>query len=237
MVPEWPIAPGWRTGHFVRQREAGVVPKRSVAPGRRSCRHKGKWAGRMVSKRRTHPMKSRDLIKLLSAETGIPDYSDPARVVWRNSKGQIHRDFGPATDEAGTRRWYRNGIMHREDGPAYTGDDGEQAWYLNGEIHREDGPAVVRPDGKQEWWKNGKRHREDGPAIVHADGRQHWFRNGKLHREDGPAAIHRDGTREWYRNDKLHRKDGPAVIRDDGSEEWWINGRYAMPSRWKEATR
>jgi hypothetical protein len=29
-------------------------------------------------------------------------------------------------------------------------------WYLNGDLHREDGPAVIYPDGTQRWYLNDK---------------------------------------------------------------------------------
>ena len=35
-------------------------------------------------------------------------------------------------------------------------DYGTKKWYLNGKLHREDGPAVERSNGTKEWWLNGK---------------------------------------------------------------------------------
>lgn len=103
-------------------------------------------------------MRSRDLIKLLSAETGIPDRSDPRITIWCNAQGKLHRNFGPAIETVeGTQYWYQNGLVHREDGPALVRADGTQVWYRNGRRHREDGPAVVWPEGTKEWWVNGKR--------------------------------------------------------------------------------
>jgi hypothetical protein len=54
---------------------------------------------------------------------------------WLNSKGQIHRD----------------------DGPAIIGAHGYQAWMQNGEWHREDGPARTWPDGTKEWYIHDKQ--------------------------------------------------------------------------------
>jgi hypothetical protein len=79
----------------------------------------------------------------------------------------------------GTKVWFLNGYLHREDGPATIGPDGSQAWFLNGKYHREDGPAIIYPDGTQKWWLNGLYHREDGPAIIYSDGYQEWWLNGK----------------------------------------------------------
>lgn len=79
---------------------------------------------------------------------------------------------------------------------------GSKFWYLNDELHREDGPAVERADGYKSWWLNDKLHREDGPAIEWVDGYKSWWLNGKRHREDGPAIEYANGDKEWYLNDK-----------------------------------
>ena len=39
--------------------------------------------------------------------------------------------------------------------------------YKNGRVHREDGPAKIWPDGTMEWWFNGEIHNEDGPSAIH----------------------------------------------------------------------
>ena len=33
--------------------------------------------------------------------------------------------------------------------------DGTKHWYLNGKLHREDGPAIEYADGSKAWWLNG----------------------------------------------------------------------------------
>jgi hypothetical protein len=53
----------------------------------------------------------------------------------------------------------RNGLFHRDDGPALVHPDGAQYWCQNGLFHRDDGPAVVHPDGRQEWWRAGRRRK------------------------------------------------------------------------------
>jgi len=52
--------------------------------------------------------------------------------------------------------WYKNGKLHREDGPAVNGPFLEK-WYNNGKLHREDGPAVVRI-WSNEYWLFGKKY-------------------------------------------------------------------------------
>ena len=54
----------------------------------------------------------------------------------------------------GTKRWYLNDKLHREDGPAVEYADGDKYWYLKGELHRENGPAVEFADGSKWWYLN-----------------------------------------------------------------------------------
>jgi len=37
-------------------------------------------------------------------------------------------------DNEGTKRWYLNGKLHREDGPAVEYANGGKFWYLNGKL-------------------------------------------------------------------------------------------------------
>ena len=57
--------------------------------------------------------------------------------------------------------------------------DGSKEWYIDGKLHREDGPAVERANGSKYWYIDGKKHREDGPAIEYADGSKEWYIDGK----------------------------------------------------------
>lgn len=132
------------------------------------------------------------------------------------------------------RRWYRNGVLHRDGAPAIVGHNGAHAyeeWYQNGLRHREDGPAV-RNGMFEKWYRHGKLHREDGPAKFRGDiyagvyVYTKWFRDGKLHRDDGPAveSLGR-GYRRWYRHGKLHREDGPAIEELPFVREYWVDGK------------
>ena len=77
--------------------------------------------------------------------------------------------------------------------------DGATKWYKNGKLHREEGPAIEWADGPKEWYKNGQRHREDGPAIEYCNGKE-WWVNGQYHREDGPAVEYINGHKEYWIN-------------------------------------
>lgn len=53
------------------------------------------------------------------------------------------------------RSYWRDGLRHREDGPAIEYSKGSKEWYKDGLRHREDGPAVIWSFGIQQWWVNG----------------------------------------------------------------------------------
>ena len=80
-------------------------------------------------------------------------------------------------DDYGTKRWYLDDKLHREDGPAVEYTDG-RTWYLNGKLHRVDGPAMEYYNGSKYWFLNDKFHRTDGPAIDLTSGTKYWFLNG-----------------------------------------------------------
>lgn len=61
---------------------------------------------------------------------------------------------------------------------------GGVSYYKNDLLHREDGPASNWPNGDREWWFNGKLHRIDGPAIENANGSKEWFLNGIEYTEE-----------------------------------------------------
>lgn len=57
------------------------------------------------------------------------------------------------------------------------GLDGYTRWYKDGVPHREDGPALYGKNGYEVWMKDGRVHREDGPAIISKRG-NHWYLDG-----------------------------------------------------------
>ncbi|MDA8165674.1 MAG: hypothetical protein M0017_11655 [Desulfobacteraceae bacterium] len=90
-------------------------------------------------------------------------------------------------------------------------------WRRNGVLHREDGPAYERADGTRRYYRHGVLHREDGPAVVHPDGTCLWFRHGILCREDGPPVELGAVTREWYWGGTFYREKD--LIEADGQEQ------------------
>ena len=80
--------------------------------------------------------------------------------------------------------------------------NGSKYWYKEGKLHRDDGPAVEYHNGAKFWYKEDKLHREDGPAVESVNGHKYWYKEGNRHREDGPAIEYANGCKEWYFNDK-----------------------------------
>ena len=154
----------------------------------------------------------------------------------------------------GTKAWYKNGHLHREDGPAVEWGNGDKAWYKEGRFHREDGPAREFSNGTKHWYLEGERWSEEvwklkvrelkeskmevlklqslevpplgfTGVAEYKSGNKYWYKNGKQHREDGPAIEYSNGYKAWLKDNKLHREDGPAKEWPNGSKEWFKEGK------------
>jgi hypothetical protein len=140
----------------------------------------------------------------------------------------------PKIDEVGNQRFFKDELLHREDGPAVIFVSGSKEWYFEGERHRDGGPAVENGNACT-WYHHGQKHRIDGPAEITAHGDAYWYVNGKLHRLDGPAIDRKDGTYSWFAYGKLHREDGPASSIISGHsrtriERWYYQGHPMRPT-------
>jgi hypothetical protein len=58
-----------------------------------------------------------------------------------------------------TKRYYKDDLLHREDGPALELSNGYKSWFINGKRHRADGPAIEWTNGDKEWFLDGKEIR------------------------------------------------------------------------------
>ena len=56
-------------------------------------------------------------------------------------------------------------------------DYGTKFYYANNVLHREDGPAIECSYGYKQWYKDGKLHKEEGPAIEWSNGSKKAFEN------------------------------------------------------------
>ena len=70
----------------------------------------------------------------------------------------LHRIYGPAyiSKKFDIEGWYKEGMLHREDGPAYRHKN-NRYWFHKGNLHRLDGPAVDAKGHPKEYWINGSR--------------------------------------------------------------------------------
>jgi len=85
---------------------------------------------------------------------------------------------GYVLTKRGDIKYYKNYLLHRDDGPAVIKRNGREEWCRFGRLHRYDGPARVWSHN-EEWYQFGKRHRLDGPAIEYANGDKYWYIDGK----------------------------------------------------------
>jgi hypothetical protein len=106
--------------------------------------------------------------------------------------------------------------------------DGDQEWHINGVLHREDGPAYIGVDGYKSWWLKGKRHRIEGPAIERGNGTQEWYVHGKKHRLDGPAMIYQDGTQAWWIHDQEITQEVITWMQEQGVTWPWDESTQAL---------
>ncbi len=78
--------------------------------------------------------------------------------VYLNNEGLKHRIYGPAyiNSRHGIVEWYKEGKLHREDGPAHVHAH-FTAYYYEGKLHRIGGPAITSASGPKQYWIHGQR--------------------------------------------------------------------------------
>ena len=98
-----------------------------------------------------------------------------------------------------------SGVVAYDDGVARD----RVAHYRNGQLHREDGPAIHSKLDSQ-WWVRGMRHRLDGPAWVgHETSGKYWYILGVELRnhEEFELAI------EIFEQNTHQNKEDPEISR------------------------
>ena len=98
------------------------------------------------------------------------------------------KTYQVTVNEYGTKFWYLNGKLHREDGPAVELANGTKYWYINDQFHREDGPAVEFANGTKEWYLNDNelteaefnaRTKSCNGKVVEIDGKKYKLQEVK----------------------------------------------------------
>lgn len=57
--------------------------------------------------------------------------------------------------------WFKQGLLHNENGPAIQYPDYRKDWYVNGEKHIEEKPNAFYQDSDNEWWIEGTQYSEE----------------------------------------------------------------------------
>lgn len=68
----------------------------------------------------------------------------------------------------------KNNELKKPRNGSYIGVLGSQIWYKDGQVHRENGPAVINIDGVY-YYINNKIHRVDGPAAIYKNGTKFYY--------------------------------------------------------------
>lgn len=61
--------------------------------------------------------------------------------------------------------YIRDGVKHRDKGPAEVWRNGYEAWWRMGKKHRKGGPAVTYPNGREEYWEEGRLIKVVDPNV------------------------------------------------------------------------
>lgn len=65
-----------------------------------------------------------------------------------------------------------------EDYPTFKSENGDLFWYKDDVLHREDGPVVICANGDIYWYRNGEQHRSNGHAVEYSNGNiEYWLNN------------------------------------------------------------
>lgn len=178
----------------------------------------------------------------------VTKHQEAYGVVYKDSKGSIHREDGPAVEyNDGKKAWFFNGLLHRTDGPAYICDNNHK-FYIAGVLHRTNGPAIEYYDGSKVYVLLDKEYSKeefdklapDMPVTgsVEKVGSVTCSifldKEGARHNPIGPAYTDSSGSKSWWIHGKRHRLDGPAIIDSDGSKHYFISGIKYTEESFKE---
>jgi len=130
------------------------------------------------------------------------------------------------------RKRYNGYILNRKNSPAILFEDGSKEWWANGKLHREDGPAVIYNKyteflhfnlykhrkffcnmtnifpGYKQWWVDGRPHRENAPAIIDSFGSEIYYLNGVR----GKCIVKRNLSYFFNDEKRPHNDYGPSIV-------------------------
>lgn len=147
--------------------------------------------------------------------------------------GKCHRDYGPALFK--TKKnvrllydfyWFKDGMIHREDGPYTVTENGTEYYALNDKVYYDD---------KKSWEQAVKRLQRERELTV-LENRDRWT---NIPTKDFTGVIKtKSKTVAYYKNGKLHRETGPAIVFNNnepkGNLEYWLDGAPFSKTDWME---
>jgi hypothetical protein len=95
---------------------------------------------------------------ILKTTTGL-EFWDLSYEERKNFTGIVKTDSGSIS-------YFKNGFLHREDGPARIFPEGYQGWHLEGKFHNLNGPARIYPNGSEEYWVYGKKTTKEAVNLL-----------------------------------------------------------------------
>ncbi|HNC55219.1 MAG TPA: hypothetical protein PLP33_07235 [Leptospiraceae bacterium] len=100
--------------------------------------------------------------------------------------------------------------------------NGNKHWYKEGRLHREDGPAVEWIIGYKEWWVEGLRHRTDGPAVEYPNGDKFWYVENIWYPIHKLQSLIRTSIYLGKKQNGKHNLDWLRFLTDKGIKEFPI---------------
>lgn len=170
---------------------------------------------------------------------------DDKTITKSNGKLNSFRGLPAVSYDNGDKEWYKDGQLHRLDGPAIERINGYKAWYVYGELHNIKGPAIIHENGDKEFYIDDIKYEEEifynNITIKNIRLKKHITEtgykntslitlNGRLHNKiNEPAYTYKTGltdriTSEYVVNGIRHRTNGPAVY-NRISSRWLQYGR------------
>jgi hypothetical protein len=148
----------------------------------------------------------------------------------KNGEGRPDNFTGIVEYPGGTKSWFKDGLYHREDGPACEYSNGIKCWYKNGKRHRLDGPAVEWVNGEKQWYLEGqffseKVWKEKVEKLKESKVETLKVKStSEVPKNFTGIVEYPNGDKSWYKEGRRHREDGPAIEYQDGHKEWWVEG-------------
>ena len=103
---------------------------------------------------------------------------------WLDDEEKLHRTNGPAYEETNGNKFWIQNSKNLDLSSSVEILSGGYKWYLNGMLHREDGPAIEWYNDEKEWYQNNRKHRINGPAVIdHYSGNEWWINGQELSHE------------------------------------------------------